>query len=251
MMTEPTFEAMVCRPASGRVFETSRRVRLGDASPGGRLRLDAMARFLQDAANDDTRDAGEDDVTVGWIVRRTVVDVLRFPTYLEQVTLSTWCGGVGSRWAERRTSIVGESGGHIETATIWVFVDTVTGRPAVLPQQFFDLYGEACGGRKVRANLRHANAPADLESTPWPTRFCDFDVLGHMNNANYWQVVEEQLARRRDLRAPMRAEIEHRDGLLPGVTPMVRVLDHLDGLDLWIENNASGSIRSLAAADHP
>ena len=31
-------------------------------------------------------------------------------------------------------------------------------------------------------------------SAPWPLRFTDFDVLGHMNNAAYWAAVEEELA---------------------------------------------------------
>ena len=37
-------------------------------------------------------------------------------------------------------------------------------------------------------------------------------MLGHVNNAAYWEAVEEELAARRDLRAPLRAEVEHRDG---------------------------------------
>jgi acyl-ACP thioesterase len=244
-------EPLVARPASGRIFSNERRVRLGDASPGGRLRLDAVARFLQDVANDDTRDVGADDVTVGWIVRRTVIDVLEFPTYLEQLTMSTWCSGVGGRWAERRTSLVGERNGHIETATIWVYVDSESGRPAVLPAEFFATYGEACGGRKVRANLKHRPVPENVESRPWPVRFCDFDVLGHMNNANYWQVVEEELSRRRDLRAPFRAELEHRDGLLPGTTPTIAVVDQGDGFELWIDGYASASVRALETNDAP
>jgi acyl-ACP thioesterase len=242
---QPMFEPMVPRPAVGRVFESTRVVRLGDSSPGGRLRLDAVARYLQDIANDDARDAQLDDATTGWIVRRTTIDVVEFPTFLETLTLSTWCGGVGSRWAERRTSIVGEHGGRIDTTTIWVFVDTKSGRPTVLPQQFHDVYGEACGGRKVRANLRHGNAPDGADTRSWPVRFCDFDVLGHMNNANYWQVVEEELARRRDLRAPLRAEVEHRDGLLPGTDPLVRVVDRDHSLELWIDVNASSRVAAL------
>ncbi|MFM9132658.1 MAG: hypothetical protein ACKORY_08070, partial [Actinomycetota bacterium] len=42
---------------TGRTFTARRRVRLGDATPKGRLRLDATARYLQDVSNDDTRDA--------------------------------------------------------------------------------------------------------------------------------------------------------------------------------------------------
>ena len=45
------------------MYQASRRVRLGDASPRGRLRLDACARYLQDIANDDSRDAGSPNPT--------------------------------------------------------------------------------------------------------------------------------------------------------------------------------------------
>ena len=94
---------MVGRPMTGRPFCGSRRVRLGDCSPGGRLRLDAAARYLQDLSDDDTRDAGLAQMT--WVVRRTVIDVMSFPTYLESLDMVTWCSGLGSRWAERRVDL--------------------------------------------------------------------------------------------------------------------------------------------------
>ena len=45
-------------PSAGRTFTGERIVRLGDVSPAGRLRLDAVARYLQDIATDDAVDAG-------------------------------------------------------------------------------------------------------------------------------------------------------------------------------------------------
>ena len=68
--------------------------------PGGRLRFDALVRYLQDVSNDDTRDAGFDDV-MGWVVRRTVIEVGSSPSTWSR-RLSTWCCGDGGRWAERR-----------------------------------------------------------------------------------------------------------------------------------------------------
>jgi len=58
------------RPRAGRVFEGTRRVRLADVSPAGRLRLDAIARFLQDVSADDTADAALPDAEA-WVVRIT------------------------------------------------------------------------------------------------------------------------------------------------------------------------------------
>ncbi|MEA3018681.1 MAG: hypothetical protein QOI47_205, partial [Actinomycetota bacterium] len=53
-------------------------MRLADADPTERLRLDALARFLQDVGNDDTADAGHDTATP-WVARRTTVEADGWP----------------------------------------------------------------------------------------------------------------------------------------------------------------------------
>src|SRR3954454_20918311 len=96
-----------------RRYTASRPVRLSDVTPKGRMRLDAAARYLQDVANDDAVDAiGED--AASWVVRRTTLRVERFPVFREEVVLTTWASGIGGRWAERSTSVVGSSEARIE-----------------------------------------------------------------------------------------------------------------------------------------
>lgn len=231
-------DGLVPLPERGRTFSRNRRVRLGDVSPNGRLRLDSIARFVQDVSNDDTVDAGLRD-DMAWVVRRTVVEVQAEARLREALELTTFCGGVGGRWAERRVSIRGEHGAHIETATLWVHLDMTTGRPIPLPAQFHELYDEAAGGRRVRAKLRHSAPPADrggwTSQAPWPLRFSDFDVMDHVNNAVAWAAVEEERAARKHLRAPVRAEVEYRDAI-ERHDPVLRVaLDHEGGgLSSWL-----------------
>ena len=198
---------MVDRPVSGRMFAGSRRVRLGDCSPGGRLRLDATARYLQDLSDDDTRDAGLAQMT--WVVRRTVIDVHQFPTYLEAVDMVTWCSAIGSRWAERRVDIGGPMP-SISSATLWVHLDAATLRPVPTSAEFEHVFAQTAAGRTVSSRLSLDPPPVGLDLEPWPVRFTDFDVMNHMNNAIGFVLVEEVVARRRDLRAPMRVEVEYR-----------------------------------------
>jgi acyl-ACP thioesterase len=236
-------------PTMGRVFATTRRVRLGDSSPGGRLRLDALVRLLQDVSDDDTRSAGFEDAA-GWVVRRTAVQVQSFPTYLEVLHARTWCSGTGGRWAERRISFAGERGGSIESATLWVHLDPTTMRPITLPARFHEVYGEATGGRAVRASLHHGPRPEGLPATRhFPLRFTDFDVLGHVNNANYWVPVEEELARRRDVRAPLRAEVEHRDAIEQGALVDVYVRDGPCMFDLWLVDHDTDRVYATARVE--
>ncbi len=208
-------------------------MRLGDVSPGGRLRLDATTRFLQDLSADDTDDAALPEAEA-WVVRKTVIEVQQFPRYLEALELATWCSGTGSHWAERRISMVGEAGGRVDAATTWVHIDLDSGRPKRVPDGFEALYGEASGGRRVKARLEHPECPPEAPRRPWALRFTDFDVLSHVNNAAYWEVVEEAMAARRELRAPLRAEVEHHRAIERGAAVDVAMADDATVLTLWV-----------------
>ena len=228
-------DVLVPLPRVGRAFTGRRRVRLGDVSPSGRLRLDAVARYAQDVSNDDTVDAGlESDMA--WVVRRTVVEVHADARLREELEVTTFCGGTGGRWAERRVVVRGENGAHMELATLWVHLDMDSGRPIPLPAQFHELYDEAAQGRKVRARLHHDDPPAPAPPlTPWPLRFTDFDVLGHVNNAISWSVLEEERAARPALRTPVRAEVEFRAPIERGHEVARASLDHQDGaMSAWL-----------------
>lgn len=232
-------------PASGRRFTAGRRVRLGDVTPGGRARFDALARYLQDVSSDDTIDARVGDDTT-WVVRRTMVAVDRWPVYLERLEAATWCSGIGSRWAERRVSLRGDRGGSVDAATLWVHLGAADA-PAPLPPSFLDVYGEAAGGRRVTSRLGHPKPPPATATRPWPLRVVDLDVLRHVNNAAYWAVLEEELARRRDLRPPLVAEMEHRAPVLAGEEVALAVADGQDG-ELWVWLVAGGQVRASVMA---
>ena len=92
-MTQPGSKVVLPTPLpdAGRRFSTARKVRLGDVTPKGRVRLDAVARYLQDIATDDSLD-GNYSEPHSWVVRRTAMWVTSFPKYLDKIELTTWCG---------------------------------------------------------------------------------------------------------------------------------------------------------------
>src|SRR5579862_3365906 len=146
-MPESGADRLVPRPAEGRTFEATRRARFGDLDGRGRLRFDALARFLQDVSSDDTSDAGlENDVA--WVVRRTAIALLASPRFREVLTLTTFCSGTGGRWAERRVSVTGDRGAAIEAVSLWVHLDHRSGRPLPLPADFHAAYDDAAEGRQ-------------------------------------------------------------------------------------------------------
>jgi acyl-ACP thioesterase len=223
--------------AGGRVHRGGRRVRLADVGPSGRLRLDAVARYLQDIAADDVRDAGLAE-EVAWVVRRTVIDVAARPRYDELVELATWCSGVGAAWAERRTTIYGAGRPVIETAAIWVSLDPATMRPVAPGESFHAAYGAAGGGRRVRTTLSVPLPDDDSgPAHPWPLRSTDTDLLGHVNNAVAWAAVEDELVRTLPGAVVLGGEVEYRSAIEPGTTLSVRSRVDPVGLLVWLSGD--------------
>jgi acyl-ACP thioesterase len=247
-MPEPGADRLVPRPATGRTFEATRRARFGDLDPRGRLRFDALARFLQDVSSDDTSDAGlENDVA--WVVRRTAIAVMTSPRFREVLTLTTFCSGTGGRWAERRVSVTGDRGASIEAVSLWVHLDPRSAKPLPLPEDFHAAYDTAAQGRVVSARLQHpSEVPLGAVRQPWPLRATDFDLLGHVNNAATWSLVEDVLAARPHLRVPLWAELEYRAAVEPGDHVELATID-IDGPDgpttsVWLVEAAADSERS-------
>lgn len=236
-------------PQSGRVFRGRRRVHLGDVDAGGWLRLEALARYLQDVATDDADDAELSEQRGVWVLRSSDLEVVSTPVYHETVELATFCSGIGPRWAERRTRLVGDRGALVEVAALWVFVDRELGRPLALDDDFHERYGESARGRRVRGRLLHGAAPDDARWRPWPLRTSDFDVLDHVNNARSLEAVEDELVDRLPDRRLRRARIEYRGTIERGdvvelgsvVTPGVD-----DELAVWLA--VAGEVRVSATA---
>jgi len=166
-------------------------VRLSDTDASGRLRLDAVARYLQDVASDDVADAGWASDEHVWVVRRTELELVAPFSGDESVALATWCSGVGASAAARRTTIAGDRGGRVEAEVVWIHLGRDLA-PLRLPQRFHDVYSPAAEGHRVSTKLT-LRAPADRATRSWPLRATDIDLLGHVNNAVYWSAVEEAL----------------------------------------------------------
>jgi acyl-ACP thioesterase len=221
-------------PGVGRVYAAARTVRRTDVTPAGRLRFDALARYLQDVAEDDVSDAGLGE-RYGWLLRRCAVSVRGYPGDGQVVRLRTFCSAAGPRWAERTTTVAGPGGDLIQARALWVAVDESTGRPCPLGPEFRRVYGPATQGRSVSAKLSHpaAATPAGRE---WPLRASDFDPVGHVNNSVHWAAVEDELAGLGWL--PAAAEMEYHRPILPGAPARLATGQAGGQLRVWLLDGA-------------
>jgi acyl-ACP thioesterase len=238
-------ESIVPIPSQGRTFAEKRRVRLTDMDPRGRLRLDAVARFLQEIAIDDVDETGWGAPDHLWFVRRMRIDVVEPFLADRTVELVTWCSGLATVAAGRRWSLSGERGGRIEVDSVWIHLDADQ-RPARIAR--FDAYAEAAGGRRVSARPQLPDPPTDGSRSPWPLRASDVDLHGHVNNTVHWQAIEHVLfGAGPELERPLRARIDFREPLDLGDQLELAVTGNQHHLNIGFV--ADGRIKAVAAID--
>jgi len=203
------------QPDRGPIFVKSRPVRTGDIDVAKQVRLDAVARYLQDIGNDNIEAAGAIDTHPLWIVRRTVVDVVRPAIWPEELTMTRWCSGFSTRWANMRVRFDGSNGALMETEGFWINISAESGMPTRMSDDFMRPLEESTDEHRLKwKRVLAENAPeaddAGVLDTPFALRATDIDPFDHVNNAVYWQAVEEVLSARIELRTvPHRALIEY------------------------------------------
>lgn len=182
-------------PTAGKAFRTSWPVRTGDIHTDRSLRLDGIARYLQDAGFDHLVAEGAMDTHPAWVVRRTVIDVVEPITWPDQVHLQRWCSGLSAKWCSMRVRIQSDGGGLVETEAFWINLDSNTGMPATIGENFTAAMASTASDHHLHWRRWIDPEVTEFESTPFPLRASDFDPFDHVNNAIYWQPVDEAVGK--------------------------------------------------------
>ncbi|HEX7322039.1 MAG TPA: acyl-[acyl-carrier-protein] thioesterase [Mycobacterium sp.] len=195
------------------VFDRQWPLRVADIDRAGRLRLDGAARHIQDIGQDQLREMGHEATHPLWIVRRTMVDLIRPIEFQNILRLRRWCSGTSNRWCEMRVRIDGKRGqGLIESEAFWININRETQGPARISDDFIAGLQRTTGVNRLRwkAYLKPGAREDSAEIHEYPVRFTDIDLFDHMNNSVYWSVVEDYLSGYPGLlAAPLRVVLEH------------------------------------------
>ena len=158
------------------------------------MRLDAIARVVQDVADADASTARR--VGNGHVVLATASHS-RSRTRRAFVPTSTRARGAAAsdHGGPNANATACRRGLCVEATAIWVHVDPEPARRS-RSRPLRRRLGRGRGQRaRSRPGLTHAPAADDARAAV-AAPATDLDVLGHVNNAAYWAPVEEELARR-------------------------------------------------------
>jgi acyl-ACP thioesterase len=187
-----------------------------------------------------------------WIVRRTMIDLIRPIEFGDMLRMRRWCSGTSNRWCDMRVRIDGRKGGLLESEAFWINFNRDTQTPARIADDFLDGLRKTTDVDRLRwkAYLKPGSREDAAEIHEFPVRFTDIDFFDHMNNSVYWSVVEDYLASYPELlKAPLRVTIEHDAAVALG--DKLEIIAHVHpagSTDRFGENLADRTVRTLTYA---
>ncbi|MFZ2512310.1 MAG: acyl-ACP thioesterase domain-containing protein [Gordonia sp. (in: high G+C Gram-positive bacteria)] len=245
----PEYAPLTDRKPGAEFFAETYRVRTGDIDQEMRVRLDGLARYLQDIANDNIAPMEYAATDPFWIVRRTVIDVLEPITWPADFVAERWCGALSTRWTDMRVRLRAQSqtnkfnpeprpNGLVETVAFWINVNE-QGMPSRISDDMYEFLCTMTDEHRLRWRSMNPDAPAlaelALPDREHVLRITDFDPFKHLNNAAYLEAVEDELVSHPDLLdVPHRMVIEYLRPITPGTPIMLRRKRIDDCLYVWM-----------------
>jgi len=177
------------------IWEYSFTVRSFDVDSNKNMTPVAISEYLQEVA-------GEHANTMGfgyrqfvlqnmvWILSGIKIEVERLPVWEEKVFIKTWIVG-NDKFTSRRDFQWLDADGNvlINASTNWVLFNTQTRRPQLVERMSFavEMFPDNVATSAPVANIR---GKIDNENPlEYMVRYSDLDMIGHMNNTKYIQLL--------------------------------------------------------------
>lgn len=160
-----------------------------------------------------------------WLLNSWQVLIHRLPKFGETVLVGTWPYGFSSISGDRNFVLQTEQGELLVVAnSLWVFTDTLTGRPAKLTPDYIRRYPLEPPYAMEYAP-RKIPCPTDyIEETPFFVTKQHLDTNLHVNNAQYIRMAEDYVPKEFPV-CEFRAEYRKPAKLQDAIHPLVSLTD--------------------------
>ncbi|ORB29710.1 acyl-[acyl-carrier-protein] thioesterase [Mycolicibacterium parafortuitum] len=243
----PLDQRQVVQPDSGYVYRTAWRVATGDIGSDLTLRLDGVARYIQEVGAENLVDAGEAEAHPHWLVQRTVIDVIEPIEFPNEITFSRWCSALSTRWCTMRVDLVGSDGGRIETEGFWIAINAKTLTPQRATDSLIERFSSTTDQHRLKWRPWLDNLTDADQTTPFALRRTDIDLFEHVTNTAYWHAIHEVAARVPDIgTAPYRTVVEYRKPIKYGEDVVIAWRRRDDAPRVDIALTVDGEVRAAA-----
>lgn len=211
------------------MYEFDSRVRYSEVDAQGELTWLSLMDYFQDCSvfHSEQHNVGVSYLSehhIAWMLSSWQICLNRMPKLAEHITIQTWAYGIKNFYGYRNFSMNDSEGQRLAYAnSVWILVDTQTGRPVRVPEELPEIYG-LDAPLPMETRSRKIAVPKDYvekEHLVVPSYFIDTNQ--HMNNSRYVQVARQYLpeaSRVREVRVEYRRAASQSDVLVPRVTGM-------------------------------
>ena len=181
------------------MYQLSSKVRYSEADSNEKLTYAALLNYFQDSSTLHSETLGASghslyENKMAWILSFWQIRIEDMPTLSEDIVVSTWPYDTKGLFGMRNFCMETAEGKRLACAnSIWVLINTDTGRPMKIPAEVSALYPDE---PKLEMDYceRKIAIPTEFEEKA-PIRVAKYfiDTNCHMNNGKYVMVAEEFL----------------------------------------------------------
>ena len=209
------------------MYQLKSKVRYSEADSNERLTYAALLNYFQDSSTLHSEDLGASgqslyEKDMAWILSFWQICIEELPRLSEDIVVSTWPYDTKGLFGMRNFCMDTADGKRLaSTNSIWVLINTKTGRPVRIPTEVGALYPD-----EPRLEMDYCERkiliPSEYEEKE-PIRVAGYfiDTNHHMNNGKYVMLAEEYLPENfkvREIRVEYKKAAVLNDMLYPRVT---------------------------------
>lgn len=181
------------------VYQFDSRVRYSEVDERQNLTLNSVINYFQDCSTFQSEEIGLGirylaEKRRAWILSSWQIVIDRLPVFGEKITVQTWAYGFKAFYGDRNFTLLDADGRRLVSAnSLWVFMDTESGRPIKIEQEQLDGYT-----MEKRLNMDYAprkiRMPEEMvEREHFQVLRHQLDTNHHVNNGQYVQMAHEFL----------------------------------------------------------
>jgi acyl-ACP thioesterase len=173
------------------IWETTTKIRAFDVDAYGRLKVNIILDYFQDAASIDAerRNFGYNEFVpkgLYWVLSWAKFEFIDFPRFMDEIKIQTW-GKKQFKIYSVRDYLLFNSKDEIicKGTSAWVLLDSKSLRPKILPKLFPDI--KMLDSKNALSDLPQKIIPPAQSEVVYSTqiRYSDIDLNQHANNAKY------------------------------------------------------------------
>lgn len=207
------------------MYTIQNRIRYSECGVDNRARLSSIINYFQDCTSENSERLGVGveylrEKKRAWILSTWQVEIERYPEMSEDILVSTWATGFKGVFGPREFRMESTKGEVLARAnTLWVYVDTETGRPAKPSEEEINTYGVEPSQNMENVSRKIALPDTLSKVDTFPVRKYHIDTNHHVNNNKYIEFALEVIPEDFQVR---KLRVEYKKAAVFGDTIMVK-----------------------------